>query len=86
MRYCQIKKIKIPTKIGLLGFSNLDLTDLLTPSLSVVRQPASEMGRIAAELLIKTIESKRAVTTFEEVILPTELFQRASSAKKTKIK
>jgi pentatricopeptide repeat protein len=86
MRYCQIKKIKIPTKIGLLGFSNLDLTDLLTPSLSVVRQPATEMGRIAAELLIKTIESKRAVTTFEEVVLPTELFQRASSAKKPKVK
>jgi LacI family transcriptional regulator len=44
------------------------------------------MGRIAAELLIKTIESKRALTTFEEVILPTELFQRASSAKKPKVK
>lgn len=84
MRYCQDKKIKIPAKIGLLGFSNLDLTDLLTPSLSVVKQPAAEMGRIAAELLIKMIESKRPTTTFEEVILPTELFQRASSAKKAR--
>jgi len=84
MRYCQDKKIKIPEKIALLGFSNLDLTDLLTPSLSVVKQPAAEMGRIAAELLIKMIESKRPTTSFEEVILPTELFRRASSAKKAK--
>ena len=82
MRYCQDKKIQIPTKLGLLGFSNLDLTDLLNPSLSVVVQPAAEMGRIAAELLIKMIENKRPTTIFEEVILPAELYQRASSAKK----
>jgi LacI family transcriptional regulator len=47
-----------------------------------VQQPAAEMGRIAAELLIKMIESKKPTTQFEHVILPTELFQRASSAKK----
>ena len=82
MRYCQDKKIIIPAQLGLLGFSNLDLTDLLNPSLSVVVQPAAEMGRVAAELLIKMIENKRPTTIFEEVILPAELYQRASSAKK----
>jgi LacI family transcriptional regulator len=82
MRYCQQENIAIPRQIGLVGFSNLDLTDLLAPSLTVVRQPAYEMGRIAAELLIKQIESKRPIKEFEDVVLATELHQRASSEKK----
>jgi LacI family transcriptional regulator len=81
MRYCQNKKISIPDELGLVGFSNLDLTDLLTPSLTVVNQPAYEMGRISAELLIKMIESKRAIKDFEHVVLVPELIQRASSKK-----
>lgn len=79
MRYCQIKDITIPDQISLVGFSNLDLTDLLTPSLTVVRQPAYEMGRKSAELLINMIESKRPTKHFETVIFASELHQRNSS-------
>jgi LacI family transcriptional regulator len=82
MRYCQQENIAIPNVMGLVGFSNLDLTDLLAPSLTVVRQPAYEMGRIAAELLIKQIESKRPIKEFEDVVIATELHQRASSEKR----
>ncbi len=82
MRYCRANGIVIPDDLAMVGFSNLDLTELLSPSLSVVRQPAFEMGELAAELLIKTIESKRAVTEFEIRALPTELFIRESSVKK----
>ena len=82
MRYCQQENISIPKQVALVGFSNLDLTDLLAPSLSVVSQPAYEMGRIAAELLIKQIESKRPIKDFEDVVLATELHQRASSEKR----
>jgi DNA-binding LacI/PurR family transcriptional regulator len=82
MRYCRAKNISIPDDLAVVGFSNLDLTELLSPSLSVVRQPAFEIGQLAAELLIKTIESKRPITEFETRVLPAELFIRESSAKK----
>jgi LacI family transcriptional regulator len=82
MRYAQKKQLNIPNDIALIGFSNLDLTDLLSPALSVVRQPAGEMGKIAAELLIKMIESKRPLTEFQHVSLPPEIFQRSSSSMK----
>ena len=82
MRYCKAKKISIPNDVAVVGFSNLDLTELISPSLSVVRQPAFEMGRIAAELLIKMIEAKRATTDFEIKMLPADLFERDSSARK----
>ncbi|MBR2647541.1 MAG: LacI family DNA-binding transcriptional regulator [Sediminibacterium sp.] len=81
MRYCKKEKIAIPEKLGLIGFSNLDLTELLSPSLSVVRQPAGDMGKKAAELLLSMIESKRAVTEFQTVVLPAEIHERESSIK-----
>lgn len=56
------------------GFSNSDVVELLKPTLSYVRQPAFEMGRIATELLIGLIEAKYPVTEFETKVLDTELF------------
>ena len=84
LRYCRTKKIDIPADLAMVGFSNMDITELLSPSLSVVRQPAFEMGEVAASLLIKTIESKRPLTEFETRVLPAELFIRDSSVKKKK--
>lgn len=82
VKYCKIKKINIPETIGVIGFSNVDFMELLTPALSVVRQPAFEMGRTATELLLNMIESKRPVTDFENIILHTQLIVRDSSVKK----
>lgn len=79
MRYLKKRKISVPGDIALIGFSNLDLTDLLSPSLSVVRQPAFEMGQLSTELLIQLIESKRPVKDFERRILPPQLTIRESS-------
>ena len=81
MRYFKKHKIRVPEDVALIGFSNLDLTDLLSPSLSVVRQPAFEMGQLSTELLIQQIESKRPVKDFERSILPPQLFVRESSEK-----
>lgn len=75
-------KIKVPDEMALLGFSNSPLGELMNPSLSAVKQPALEMGQTATELLIKIIESKRAVTEFETIVLQTEVINRDSSAKK----
>jgi len=73
MRCCRDMKIDIPGMVALAGFSNMDNTDLFCPSLTVIRQPAIQMGRVAARLLIKTIESKRPVQEYERQVLPVEL-------------
>ena len=79
LRYCSENNITIPNQLAIIGFSNLDLTDLLLTPLSVVRQPAFEMGRLAAEKLIKTIESKHPTTQFDHILLPVEITMRAST-------
>jgi LacI family transcriptional regulator len=74
--------LKVPDDMALAGFSNSPLVEMLNPSLTAVKQPAFEMGQTATELLIKLIESKRAVTEFETIVLQTEVIVRDSSAKK----
>ncbi|MFN8252869.1 MAG: LacI family DNA-binding transcriptional regulator [Ferruginibacter sp.] len=74
---------KIPEDVGVIGFTNTNLGDIFNPPLSVVRQPAFEIGQVATELLISMIESKRPVTEFETKAMQTELIVRESSIKKS---
>src|ERR1700761_5170987 len=43
--------INVPKKVALVGFDDFELASTLRPSISVVRQPTLDIGRIAAELL-----------------------------------
>lgn len=74
-------KIKVPQKIALIGFSNFSSPKLFTPPLSTVQQPAFEMGKTAAELLIQLIENKKK-TEYKHVVLPTKLYIQKSSTRK----
>jgi LacI family transcriptional regulator len=75
------RNIKIPADIAIAGFCNFSSPELFNPSLTTICQPAFEMGKGAAELLIQLIESKKPVTQFEKRVLPTELVIRSSSLK-----
>lgn len=66
-----LKKYNPADDLLIAGFSNSDVVNLLKPSLSCVKQPAFEMGRIATEMLINLIESKYPVEDFETKILDT---------------
>lgn len=81
LRLLKAKGLSVPADMGLLGFSNTDLTELLDPPLSIIKQPAFEMGEISMGLLLQLIESKRPVTDFETKVLSTELLIRGSTRK-----
>lgn len=49
------KKLKVPGEVALIGFDDLPWAEALDPPLSVVRQPAYELGRAAAETLLKRL-------------------------------
>lgn len=78
------KKIKIPGQIAVVGYSNFSAPEIFQPELTTINQPAYEMGKVAAEQLIKLIEAKRPPVRFEKKILPTELQIRDSSVRKSK--
>ncbi len=83
LRVLQQENISVPKDIMLIGFSNGEFTDLLNPALSVIKQPAIEMGELSAQLLIQSIESKRPVAGFHTKVLSPELLVRESSGAKT---
>jgi LacI family transcriptional regulator len=68
--------------LGFTGFTNSMVGQLFDPPMTVIKQPAFEMGQTATELLIRMIESKRPVVDFETRVLDTELVIRESSKKK----
>lgn len=84
MAYLHQKNIEIPGQIAVAGFSNFSVPQIFQPPLTTIRQPAFEMGKAAAELLIRLIESKKPIDTFEKIVLPTTLTIRASTAKISK--
>jgi DNA-binding LacI/PurR family transcriptional regulator len=65
-----------PEEISLLGFDDFYWSTLLRPTLTVVRQPAREVGMIAARMLIDHVEGRPAGAT--PVLLPTQLIVRES--------
>ncbi|MBM7702505.1 LacI family DNA-binding transcriptional regulator [Metabacillus iocasae] len=48
----------IPTDVQIIGFDDIPQSSLLFPSLSTIRQPAYEMGKEAAALLIKLMRKE----------------------------
>ncbi|HEX3572707.1 MAG TPA: LacI family DNA-binding transcriptional regulator [Acidobacteriaceae bacterium] len=48
-------KVAIPDSIALLGYDDFELAETVRPSITVVRQPIEEMGRMAAEMLFEEL-------------------------------
>ncbi|WP_129715208.1 LacI family DNA-binding transcriptional regulator [Pedobacter sp. SYP-B3415] len=78
-RYCREQRIAIPQQLALIGFSNLDLTEYLEPPLSIIRQPAFEMGETAALMMIRLLEAPYPLNDFESKVLPPDCVLRRSS-------
>lgn len=79
--FAALKKSKPGKDVGFAGFSNIKVGELFDPPITVVRQPAFQIGQTATEMLIQMIESKRPVVDFVTKILDTELIIRKSSMK-----
>jgi LacI family transcriptional regulator len=70
--------VKIPAEAALACFDDFELAELASPPLTVVRQPAQEMGRVAASQLFDRIERGETPQTGNRVVLPVELVLRRS--------
>jgi LacI family transcriptional regulator len=76
-----ILRIKIPEQVSLLCFNDESICALVVPPLTTVGVPSLEMGKIAAELLLKKIESPQEEFASECVRLQEDLVIRSSTAR-----
>lgn len=72
------RNLRIPDDIALAGFDEMRWSSLIKPGLTVVEQPTYELGRTAAELLMKRLEDP--CRPAQEVILDARLIVRQSCA------
>ena len=76
--------VKVPTDIAFAGFDDFDLAEFTSPPLTVVRQPAQEMGRVATNLLFDRITRGETLYTGNRIVLPVEIVLRRSCGCKHK--
>jgi LacI family transcriptional regulator len=79
---CNDLKVKIPTQVKVVIFSNLQSASILNPSLTTITQPAFEMGKAAATALFKALEKPGINLENESFILPSTLVIRDSTKEK----
>lgn len=79
--------IRIPQELAVTGYANDPSGLIISPSLTTVDQSAYLMGRMATEMLLKQIKSRKNISPkAAPVVLPTELIVRESSLKQKKQK
>ena len=69
--------LRVPEDLALIGFDDFALADVLHPRLTLVRQPAFELGKKSAELLFERLRGGVSSEP-RRVVLKTELMIRAS--------
>jgi LacI family transcriptional regulator len=70
--------LRVPEDVSVVGFNDIPAASYVHPKLTTIRVPFPQIGKIAAELLIRQIEG-RAQATAEHILLAPELVVRASS-------
>lgn len=70
-----IKK-KIPKDIKIVGYDDISIASLMVPSLTTIRQPIEEMGRLSIDLIVRQIEGKEISI---ENIMPITLIERKTT-------
>ncbi len=68
---------RVPDDVSVVGCGNLDVSRMVTPSLTTIDQNPKELGKKAIDILINQIEGKSHAT--RSAIVPPELIVRKSS-------
>jgi LacI family transcriptional regulator len=78
---CLDAGVAVPGTVAISGFDDVDLTRVVKPSITTVRQPITEMVEAAAKMLMDRIGG--APTSDERILLRAEIVRRESLGKVT---
>lgn len=75
IRYCHVKGINVPGKMRIVGYDDIDLAGLYTPSITTIRQPIDDICRFAVESIVNYKDRTIPITT----TFPVKLIEREST-------
>jgi LacI family transcriptional regulator len=70
--------VELPKKVAVVGFDDFEFARRMRPGITVVRQPAADLGRQAAHLLFHRLAQTDSRVASVTTILPTVLMIRQS--------
>lgn len=73
--------IKVPEGLAVIGFNNDPISQIIDPNLSTISHPASKMGKMSTEIILKNLKSLKKDDVKEITFLNTEVLVRESSKK-----
>jgi DNA-binding LacI/PurR family transcriptional regulator len=75
MRLLQLQGVRVPEDVAVVGYDDIAVAALVSPSLSTISQPIAEAGQALVRMVLKLIEGERQ----QNLALPTQLVVRGSS-------
>jgi len=78
MEAVRSRHLNIPADVSVVGFDDIPMAAILSPKLTTVKQPLSDMGQFATQLLLELVHQPDE--NQKSIILPTELIIRDSTA------
>jgi LacI family transcriptional regulator len=75
---CREAGVSVPNRIAIAGFDDIPIARFVTPPLTSVRVPISELGTRAADAVLERISAGSSRAAGREVVLPATLVVRAS--------
>jgi LacI family transcriptional regulator len=78
LRAARDRGLRVPEDLSVVGFDDIEPAILVTPTLTTVRAPLSELGRTAVNVLVRLLEGRASETPHIE--LATRLVVRESTA------
>ncbi|MBP6898315.1 MAG: LacI family DNA-binding transcriptional regulator [Pseudacidovorax sp.] len=73
VRAAHLAGLRVPQDLSVMGFDGIALGDELTPRLGTIEQPAADIGRRAAQLLMAALDGQRAPLPADSLLLPHRL-------------
>lgn len=77
------RDIQVPEQLAIIGFDEVPLSNLLRSPLSVMRQPAVELGRQSAMLLMQRVRGEYSGDTRRVVLHPELVLRESCGCKRT---
>ncbi len=71
--------LRVPHDIAIVGFDNIELSTMCTPSITTVNQPKFQLGLLSCEMLIKRISKEQI--PISSMYMETELIVRETTQK-----
>lgn len=83
LQYLREKGIAVPEEMALVGYDGIELSDLVSPSLTTVKQQPLRMGAEAVRLLVRRVRNPDLPA--QHIVLPVSLHIRASTVTSTAV-